>query len=189
MNQDFFDEIGDDIFTKVWMQQMREMINCLLVPVQGDEPPASTCTAVRDEPPLSIEQLRETMSLMRTHLPPEIRVIESELLTTTEESLRQRTWRERLFSRPWRPWRATATESVQVPDPNLYSFDAPLSLGSTTVRTVKVVVGHPSVVARLKDGITQETAPMDSFPLGRRKMASILKDVPGVGHVYSERIP
>lgn len=99
------------------------------------------------------------------------------------------TLRHELLGRPWRPWRATVTESVQVPDSNLYGFNASLSLDPMTVRTVKVIVGHPLVVAKLKDRITQETAPMDSCPLGRRRLAGILKDVPGVGHVYSERMP
>lgn len=49
-----------------------------------------------------------------------LRICEAEHLTKTEECFLRRTWRERLFTWPWRPWRATRKIFIQVPDPNFY---------------------------------------------------------------------
>lgn len=50
-----------------------------------------------------------------------IPIIESEVLIIDGEPYeRRRTWRERLFTRPWRPWRATQRVIPKVPDPNFY---------------------------------------------------------------------
>lgn len=44
-----------------------------------------------------------------------VRFIESTYLTEPREQVVQRTWRERLFSRPWRPLIAEKTIFVEVP--------------------------------------------------------------------------
>lgn len=45
-----------------------------------------------------------------------IKIIESEYLTEPGDPIVvRRTWRERLYSRPWRPWKSTKTITPQVP--------------------------------------------------------------------------
>lgn len=173
-----------NLFADVWEMQMRKTINGLFVP-EGKEPLADTCTFVGNEPPsLDMEQLLETFTAMRTVLPPEIHVIESEFLTKTEERPRQRTWRKRLFSHPWRPWRAMGVEYVQVPDPNLYCFDAPLSLPGPVSQIVRYVVGHPSVIAKLKEGVAQGVEPAHSCPIAQQRIEDILGHASGIQQVY-----
>ena len=67
-------------------------------------------------------------------------IIESPFVTVLETRVVKRTWRERLLSRPWRPWQATKEIGVRVPDPQLYF------VGS-------VIVGHPATVQAAIDGI------------------------------------
>jgi len=50
-----------------------------------------------------------------------MKVITSEWLTEPGEPVQvPRTWRERLFTRPWQPWRATRTHIPQVPSTQGY---------------------------------------------------------------------
>ena len=43
-------------------------------------------------------------------------IITSVYLTKTSDPLSvKRTWKERLFSRPWKPWQATKMITIQVP--------------------------------------------------------------------------
>lgn len=63
-----------------------------------------------------------------------LRIIESPHLTVPRTVTR--TWRERLFSWPWRPWRATRV--VQAPDPSMYQMAGGL------------LVGHPVTINRLR---------------------------------------
>lgn len=50
-----------------------------------------------------------------------MRVIESVYLTQASEPvLVQRTWGERLFSRPWRPWSSTKLVSTTIPYRGFY---------------------------------------------------------------------
>jgi hypothetical protein len=53
-------------------------------------------------------------------IPLGLHVMESVHLTQTEEREVKRSWRERLLSWPWCPWRSHKTISVEVPDPNFY---------------------------------------------------------------------
>jgi hypothetical protein len=63
-----------------------------------------------------------------------LKLTQSHYLATTRTV--NRTWRERLFSWPWRPWLATRIE--RIPDPSLYQ------LGGDTL------VGHPATIERLR---------------------------------------
>lgn len=56
-----------------------------------------------------------------------------------------RSWKERLFSWPWRPWRKTKT--IQVPA--IYSVENP-SQGLFAVGPPRFFVAHPSKVAELR---------------------------------------
>lgn len=58
---------------------------------------------------------------------------------------RERSWRERLLSWPWRPWRRIARWIE--PDPNLYQFRTTrgLALGQETY-----LVGHPATVRSVR---------------------------------------
>lgn len=50
-----------------------------------------------------------------------VRIIESPCLTEAgEPQAVRRSWRERLCSRPWRPWKATKTVVPQVPSRTVY---------------------------------------------------------------------
>lgn len=72
-------------------------------------------------------------------LPPPIRFSESVTLTVPGPiEIVARTWRERLFSLPWRPLQATRQVQTYVPDPNVYQLGNGL------------VVGHPVTIARLR---------------------------------------
>lgn len=47
-----------------------------------------------------------------------LEIVPVEAMTVDGEPYQaRRPWRERLFTRPWRPWRATKTACPQVPDP------------------------------------------------------------------------
>jgi hypothetical protein len=68
-----------------------------------------------------------------------MRIIESEFLTVPgEPEQRRRTWRQRLFSRPWRPWRATYVFIPQLPNPNVFILNG------------RTVVMHPVTARKLR---------------------------------------
>jgi hypothetical protein len=66
------------------------------------------------------------------------RLVESPFCTVSEERLVKRSWKERLFTWPWRPWKSTKVVEVSVPDPNYYIVD-------------DQVVGHPVTIAKLME--------------------------------------
>jgi predicted membrane-bound mannosyltransferase len=67
-----------------------------------------------------------------------LRIIESPLLTKDEQRTVGRPWRERLFTRPWRPWQATKTVTVLVPSDQI-------------LRTPdNVLIMHPATADRLR---------------------------------------
>ena len=69
-----------------------------------------------------------------------LRVIESEWLTQDGEPVQvRRTWRERLFSRPWRPLQATRTVIPQVP------YQGAMTLGRDAV------VMHPAIARQMRE--------------------------------------
>lgn len=54
-----------------------------------------------------------------------INIIESRYLTEPGAPVQvKRSWRTRLFSRPWQPWRATDTFTPQIPAKAGYMLDA-----------------------------------------------------------------
>ena len=65
-------------------------------------------------------------------------IMSSVYLTIPVESEVRRTWLERLFTWPWRPWIETKVVSEQVPDPKLYQLPN------------GIVIGHPATVSMLK---------------------------------------
>ncbi len=68
-----------------------------------------------------------------------LKIQESLYLTEPGEPMQvRRSWRERLWSWPWRPWRATKTIVPQVPSKSFYL------IGNDTV------LCHPAQVAELR---------------------------------------
>lgn len=76
-------------------------------------------------------------------IPPlPVRVLENPLLVVDGDPVEvPRTWRERLFSRPWRPFKATKTVIPKVPMPSVYLT------GDGTV------YAHPEIAAQIRKGI------------------------------------
>ena len=65
------------------------------------------------------------------------RVITSTHLTTTEKVERVGTWKERLFSWPWTPWKRTVTIVRVVPDPGVYRFNGKYMMHPETYYKLK----------------------------------------------------
>jgi len=70
-------------------------------------------------------------------------ITESIWCTIPQEREAMRSWRERLFSRPWQPFRRTKIETIQVPNPDLF-------IAGTRI------VGHPATIQRLMDSLIQD---------------------------------
>jgi len=70
-------------------------------------------------------------------------IVESTELTITESEIVPRTWRERLFSWPWRPWVKTKLIVRTMPDPNTYLM---LSLYGE-----QVAICHPAIATALRE--------------------------------------
>ena len=68
-----------------------------------------------------------------------LRVIESVWLTVDGEPCEvRRSWSERLFSRPWRPFKATRTVIPKLPHPGAIQLDT------------KTIMMHPETYRQLK---------------------------------------
>jgi len=83
---------------------------------------------------------------------------EDPFLTVEEGVEVKRGWWERIFS--LNPWKATKTELIQVPDPEVYmvappnfvGMALPLSFSGTMPRN-EYIVGHPVTIAKLLKGL------------------------------------
>lgn len=71
-----------------------------------------------------------------------LQVIEDCNLTVVVTEVKNRSWKERLFTLPWRPWESTKDELVTKPNPNLYKIK--------TMDQQLVVVGHPAIIEQLR---------------------------------------
>lgn len=69
----------------------------------------------------------------------DIKFRESLFMTKTEEY--KRSWRERLWSWPWRPWRSHAYR--EIPSDEVYMMDLPFT-------GTRVVVGHPETLKEVR---------------------------------------
>jgi hypothetical protein len=78
---------------------------------------------------------------------PNIQIIESVHLTVTVEKTVKRTWRERMFTWPWKPWEDTKTIQVQEPDPKFYVM---------TQHGSRTIVCHPARAAQLRDELGKQ---------------------------------
>jgi hypothetical protein len=77
-----------------------------------------------------------------TEMPPStftgLRIVETEMLTEPGEPIDvRRTWRERLFSRPWRPLRATKLFVPQVPMKTAMRVGNTLYMHPVTARAMR----------------------------------------------------
>lgn len=95
---------------------------------------------------MTLDKLEECKRLLERTPPAgwDGRIHENASLVKTKS--RPRTWRERLFSRPWRPMRKITT--WQEPDSCLYRVR--LDTGRHTI------FAHPATAKRLRDEIRQE---------------------------------
>jgi len=65
-------------------------------------------------------------------------IYESQWCTVSEEMEVNRTWKERLFSLPWKPMKKTKIITVDVPSPDLYM-------------TENAIFGHPETIRKLRE--------------------------------------
>jgi hypothetical protein len=66
-------------------------------------------------------------------------IVESEHLTETEQKEVERTFRERFFSWPWRPWQKTKTVYYSVPKREIY-----------VLQKERKVICHPAIANELR---------------------------------------
>lgn len=72
-----------------------------------------------------------------------VRFVESKYLTVQAGWRKvRRTWKERLLTRPWRPWQHHKLVAVQEPDPQIYE----ISPG--------VFIGHPVTITKLRQAVS-----------------------------------
>lgn len=64
----------------------------------------------------------------------------------------RRSWRSRLFSRPWRPWKATFIEIPRVPSKSIYYL------------TPSCIVVHPAMLAELRRQPSASPVTKDAKP-------------------------
>lgn len=69
-----------------------------------------------------------------------VQIVESPYMMVSREKQVRRTWRERLFTVPWRPLRTHNTVMEHVPNPDL-------------VKVGHIFYGHPETVRKLRDRI------------------------------------
>lgn len=99
-----------------------------------------TATTTADKP-FTLDMLNAAIDKIKAMppAPPPIRFTENINLTVPGPlKTVPRTWRERLFSLPWRPLQATRQVQTYVPDPNVYRLENGM------------VVGHPVTIAQLR---------------------------------------
>lgn len=70
------------------------------------------------------------------------RVVANPILTKTETRQVKRTWKERLFTLPWTPFKAMRTESYQVPDRDVL-----------VDKINRVIYAHPDVVKEMNKAL------------------------------------
>ena len=78
-----------------------------------------------------------------------IKIVESVHLYKETIKTKRRSWRERLFSRPWNPLKRTKVVCERRPDPNFYFVNG-------------LFVGHPETVARFRDMVDGKVRILDA---------------------------
>lgn len=73
-------------------------------------------------------------------------IIESNHLTIPVDKIVNRSWIERLFSWPWKPWIKTKLITERHPDPNIYKID-------------NKIICHPTIAQQLKAELAKAKAP------------------------------
>ncbi len=89
-------------------------------------------------PNLTAAAILGAMALMPKPSEPPLSIVESEALTIPGTPYEQRrTWKERLFSRPWRPMQATRTVVPRLPDPQSYKIGSRLFMHPQTAAALR----------------------------------------------------
>ena len=68
------------------------------------------------------------------------RVVLTPMLTQIISTIVQRTWRERLLTRPWRPWKATKVVSRVEPSDTVLQVDGKLLMHPATFERLKMAL-------------------------------------------------
>lgn len=66
------------------------------------------------------------------------KIIQSVLLTVSIEVIERKSWKERLWSWPWKPWQKTKIVQYQVPNPNAIRIN------------LDTIVIHPATLQKLQ---------------------------------------
>lgn len=65
---------------------------------------------------------------------------ENPLLTEQEEYTIRRTWKQRLLTRPWRPWRATIVRTRRVPSKQIYALNGAFFAHPETATRIRAML-------------------------------------------------
>jgi len=99
---------------------------------------------------LTIDKLRKAMEALPAANPYWDGTI-TENLAMVVTKFRGKTWRERLFSWPWKPWRRLHVWSE--PDPNMYRMLVPDIFGNCAR---EVWVAHPATAQRIRTAVARQ---------------------------------
>lgn len=81
-----------------------------------------------------------------------VKVYANDQLTISVTHSRDRTWRERLFSWPWRPWVREAWWTEQEPDPAIYMVDIDEYLAfAGGAKIGKTAIMHPRTLEIIRN--------------------------------------
>jgi len=77
-----------------------------------------------------------------------LRLIESPLMVKRVEKTVPRTWKQRFFERPWRPWQKIRIQIEMVPMEKVYMING------------EMIIGHPATIQKIKEELqsTREVA-------------------------------
>jgi len=83
-------------------------------------------------------------------------IISSPWMTTSEKKIVPRTWRERLFSWPWRPWQATKVKFEVVLIKEVYVMGNDIVCHPVVAEQMRSLYGDPCTVELAKFPATPE---------------------------------
>lgn len=113
----------------------------------------STSTSSTNTSTLTSTMLESMLDhpLFKTPAPPQFKFVENTNLTIPGPvDVIRRTWKQRLFTLPWRPLKTHLRLQTYIPDPNYYVIHN------------QTVVAHPVTISKLKKALLDSSAkPLD----------------------------